>query len=104
MESIFYVILWYGIRYLDHNCRDVGYFIYKYFDEATIRDDKYFCGQFKGDAVKTGQITIPGAGQQLKFLRPSDDGAAAAHPFGVVINDFLRLIQSRYNLLPPDPI
>ncbi|KAI0762371.1 hypothetical protein C8Q74DRAFT_1184099, partial [Fomes fomentarius] len=66
MESWLHLLLYFAIRYLPHNCVDVGSFIHNYFDAYTEHDGEYFCGEKKHNAVTTGVIHVIGKGP-LKF-------------------------------------
>ena len=55
MESFLYVILWYAIRYLPHNCTDVGKFMYRLFDDAEKHGKHFYCGLVKAATVTSGK-------------------------------------------------
>ncbi|KAI0631769.1 hypothetical protein C8Q77DRAFT_1272678 [Trametes polyzona] len=52
MESFFYVLLYYAIRYLRSNCPDVGAFIENFFDSSSHDDGEYMCGARKKGLMK----------------------------------------------------
>ncbi|KAI0368991.1 hypothetical protein BV20DRAFT_947040 [Pilatotrama ljubarskyi] len=60
MESFFHLLLYVAIRYLPHNCTDVGDFMHRYFDgfmEDRV-DQEYFCGETKYNAMSKGELTV----------------------------------------------
>ncbi|KAI0641693.1 hypothetical protein C8Q79DRAFT_287183 [Trametes meyenii] len=53
LESFFHVTLYYAVRYLRSNCRDVGAFIEAFFDSYNVtQDNKYECGTKKLQVMK----------------------------------------------------
>ncbi|EIW54459.1 uncharacterized protein TRAVEDRAFT_88212, partial [Trametes versicolor FP-101664 SS1] len=57
LESFFHALLWFAIRWLPHNCRDVGRFVYNYFDTGRTDNDKdYYCGAVKHDTLLCGKL------------------------------------------------
>ncbi|KAI1791218.1 hypothetical protein LXA43DRAFT_446977 [Ganoderma leucocontextum] len=72
MESFFHLLLFYAIRYLPHNCNDVGMFMEEYFDGFTKENGQYFCGLAKWGAVTSGCITLPMKSEKLAFYLPSE--------------------------------
>ncbi len=72
MESFFHLLLFYAIRYLPHNCKDVGMFMEEYFDGFTKENGQYFCGLAKWGAVTSGSITLPNQAVKLAFYLPSE--------------------------------
>ncbi|KAI0368967.1 hypothetical protein BV20DRAFT_1113866 [Pilatotrama ljubarskyi] len=68
-ESMFHAMLWCAIRYLPHNCSNVGEFMNSYFDEGVTLDHMvYMCGEAKSKAITIGELTIIGR-VPLVFLR-----------------------------------
>ncbi|KAI0359590.1 hypothetical protein OH77DRAFT_1395667, partial [Trametes cingulata] len=47
MESFFHLLLYFAIRYLPHNCGDVGRFMDSYFDGHELEDGVYYGGEKK---------------------------------------------------------
>ena len=74
LESFFYVILYYAVRYLDSNIddKDVGNWIHHFFDVYDVRGDTYVCGQVKLNAIKRGELAIS-PDEDLKFESPMDN-------------------------------
>ncbi|KAI0767096.1 hypothetical protein C8Q74DRAFT_1369944 [Fomes fomentarius] len=68
MESWLHLLLYFAIRYLPHNCDDVGSFINDYFDGYVERNGQYSCGRTKWSSVVQGVIDTDGNGP-LKFFR-----------------------------------
>ncbi|KAI0631793.1 hypothetical protein C8Q77DRAFT_1272687 [Trametes polyzona] len=61
LESFVHVLLYYGVRYLRSNCKDVGAFIEDYFDSHHYTNGKYLCGKKKKEVVQMGQgLTLEG--------------------------------------------
>ena len=72
LESFFYVILYYAVRYLHSNIKgDVGNWIHDFFDTYGVNDDTYVCGQVKLNAIENGKLLVS-AGKTLKFNSPMD--------------------------------
>ncbi|KAI0644465.1 hypothetical protein C8Q79DRAFT_1011511 [Trametes meyenii] len=112
LESFFHVLLFFAIRFLHHNCVNVGSFMYDYFDDYKARDGKYKCGHLKQLCMKNGAITLQnGTSEQdpdvsLTFHWPSlqsttglEATALPLHPLNVIFSTILEWIQSRYALI-----
>ncbi len=80
MESFFHLLLFYAIRYLPHNCKDVGMFVNEYFDGYTKTDGQYFCGSAKWAAMIGGRISLHNNAGPLTFYLPvePDNNSAAS--------------------------
>ncbi len=105
MEAFFHVLLFYVIRFLPHNCRNVEQFVHDYFDgfQSGIAWGQYYCGVTKQAAVIGGKIRLPG-GADLEIYRPSQvpivtHSEADRHPISLILNALLRLFEARYTLL-----
>ncbi|TFK80040.1 hypothetical protein K466DRAFT_605668 [Polyporus arcularius HHB13444] len=105
MEAFFHVLLFYVIRFLPHNCRNVEQFVHDYFDgfQSGIAWGQYYCGVTKQAAVIGGKIRLPG-GANLEIYRPSQvpivtHSEADRHPISLILNALLRLFEARYTLL-----
>lgn len=72
MESFFHLLLFYAIRYLPHNCKDVGMFMEEYFDGFTKENGQYFCGLAKSRAMTSGSITLSNQDAKLVFYLPPE--------------------------------
>ncbi|OSD00272.1 hypothetical protein PYCCODRAFT_1469602 [Trametes coccinea BRFM310] len=66
MESFFHLLLYYAIRFLPHNCPNVGDFMDQYFDGQREENGVYYGGVLKLSAMRTGALTVFG-GDALKF-------------------------------------
>ena len=66
MESLFHLLLYQAIRYLPHNCFDVGRFIEEYFDGYAELNGTYIVGKEKMNAMRSGIVTTP-ASEPLVF-------------------------------------
>ncbi|KAH9889438.1 hypothetical protein C8Q73DRAFT_667917 [Cubamyces lactineus] len=65
MESLFHLLLYQAIRYLPHNCYNVGMFIDSYFDGYLEERGVYLGGEKKMATVKHGTLTT--GNNDLKF-------------------------------------
>ncbi|KAI0767090.1 hypothetical protein C8Q74DRAFT_1204009 [Fomes fomentarius] len=127
MESWLHLLLYFAIRYLPHNCDDVGSFINDYFDGYVERNGQYSCGRTKWTSVVEGVIDTDGNGP-LKFFRStpppppapprtvdrmgsSSNGTSQAdkaaafqndpkneHPITMIINELLQAVRAYYAL------
>ncbi|KAH9889454.1 hypothetical protein C8Q73DRAFT_838591 [Cubamyces lactineus] len=69
LESFLYVLIWCAIRYLPHNCPDVGHFMYYFFDDSeTTNYQEYSCGLLKRLAVEAGYL-LTSMQKRVVFLR-----------------------------------
>ncbi|KAI0696690.1 hypothetical protein C8T65DRAFT_832745 [Cerioporus squamosus] len=62
VEAFFHILLFYVIRFLPHNCPDVGQFVHDYFDgfQLGVGLGEYYCGQHKQMAVMSSRIMLSG--------------------------------------------
>ena len=74
LESFFYVILYYAVRYLRSNIprENVGDWIHYFFDTYGVSGDTYVCGQVKLNAIKHGELVVT-PDELLKFGSPMDN-------------------------------
>ncbi|KAI0653518.1 hypothetical protein C8Q70DRAFT_601768 [Cubamyces menziesii] len=69
LESFLYVLIWCAIRYLPHNCTDVGHFVYYFFDHGeTTNHQEYSCGLLKRLAIEAGYL-LTNMQKRVIFLR-----------------------------------
>ncbi|KAH9889452.1 hypothetical protein C8Q73DRAFT_159471 [Cubamyces lactineus] len=69
LESFLYVLVWCAIRYLPHNCPDVGHFMYYFFDHGeTTNHKEYTCGLLKRLAISEGYL-MTNTQKPITFLR-----------------------------------
>ena len=74
LEAFFHVLLFYAVRFLLHNCKDVAQFVEDYFHDYRVTVEGMFrCGRDKQTAMRSG--VIDAGGGKLVFYRPaqSDD-------------------------------
>ncbi|OBZ74091.1 hypothetical protein A0H81_06327 [Grifola frondosa] len=91
LESFFYVLVYYGVRYLNHNYEDVGGFFNCFFDSHTYNNGEYACGQSKLRAMEGGTIDVTGK-EKLRFTgTPSQP-----HPLNTLIDTMLSWFQHHY--------
>ncbi|OSD00249.1 hypothetical protein PYCCODRAFT_1469576 [Trametes coccinea BRFM310] len=57
MESFFHLILYFAIRFLPHNCENVGEFMDAYFDGHLQANGRYYGGKEKLAAMLEGRVT-----------------------------------------------
>ena len=84
LEAFFYVLLYYGVRYLPSNIDDsgVGNWISTFFDTYGVQGDHYVCGDSKLSALTTGTLVVSASKNTSKYVQ--FDG-----PFDGVIKDLL---------------
>lgn len=82
LESFFNVLLHCSLRYLPHNCDDVGYFVYQYFDERVPMGQgaKEYTSSILKALVIRGGVLVNTANDPIVFLRaPPSAPAATVH-------------------------
>ena len=84
LEAFFYVLLYYGVRYLRSNIHDsgVGTWISTFFDTYGVQDDAYICGNEKLIAMNTGRLGVSSTKNARKYVEFEG-------PFDGVIKDLL---------------
>ncbi|KAI0688167.1 hypothetical protein C8T65DRAFT_835052 [Cerioporus squamosus] len=113
VEAFFHILLFYVIRFLPHNCPDVGQFVHDYFDgfQLGVGLGEYYCGQHKQMAVMSSRIMLSG-GMKLDIYRLSyipivnRSLKEGRHPIALVFDALLKLFEARYTLLtsPTRPV
>ncbi|KAI0653516.1 hypothetical protein C8Q70DRAFT_1091432 [Cubamyces menziesii] len=109
LESFLYVLIWCAIRYLPHDCPDVGHFMYSFFDHGeTTNHKEYTCGLLKRLAISDGYL-MTNTQRPITFLceplHTSVDkpmarvGSAPAHLPPILPSD--ALLTSKSSPLPP---
>ncbi|KAI9062415.1 hypothetical protein FKP32DRAFT_844644 [Trametes sanguinea] len=78
MESFFHLMLYYAIRFLPHNCANVGEFMDQYFDGHHQENGVYYGGDKKMNAMTSGQLTIFGQ-HTLEFYTAEKDAQPKAN-------------------------
>ncbi|KAI0629405.1 hypothetical protein C8Q77DRAFT_1273719 [Trametes polyzona] len=58
MESFFHILLYLAIRYLPHDCRNVGLFMDQYFDGHLEIDGEYLGGDLKWNTMRNGELAF----------------------------------------------
>ncbi|KAI0333045.1 hypothetical protein GY45DRAFT_1368798 [Cubamyces sp. BRFM 1775] len=66
IESLFHLLLYHAIRFLPHNCSDVGAFMDAYFDGHAKQDGLWYGGEKKLESMRNGRLLTP-IGQALYF-------------------------------------
>ncbi|KAL7277771.1 LOW QUALITY PROTEIN: hypothetical protein ACG7TL_008714 [Trametes sanguinea] len=69
MESFFHLILYFALRFLPHNCKNVGEYMEIYFDGHQQYDGIYIGGKEKLVSMQSGRLTTS-RGTSLKFFVP----------------------------------
>ncbi|KAH9889936.1 hypothetical protein C8Q73DRAFT_736428 [Cubamyces lactineus] len=83
LEAFFHVLLYYAVRYLDSNCKDVPAYMELYFEAYRILDGRYRCGSLKTSTLRSGELYISEATRSvLRF------GSALDHIFRTVLGWF----------------
>ncbi|KAJ2972400.1 hypothetical protein NUW54_g12276 [Trametes sanguinea] len=116
MESFLHLMLYYAIRFLPHNCRNVGKFMDDYFDGQLEEDGVYYGGEKKLNAMTEGKLSTHGTSLTFYKLKPPTPGNAKSassstpqdnqptatrfdpHPINAVFSDFLARIEAHYKL------
>ncbi|KAH9889432.1 hypothetical protein C8Q73DRAFT_654349 [Cubamyces lactineus] len=81
MESLFHLLLYQAIKYLPHNCFDVGRFIEEYFDGYEELNGTYIVGKEKMNAMRSGVVTTPASEPLVFYLsEPNPPEIAPAKP------------------------
>ncbi|KAI0947748.1 hypothetical protein AcW1_009430 [Taiwanofungus camphoratus] len=82
LESFFHVLFYAAVRYLRHNCTDIGAFI-----------------KSKWQAMRHGETSAGKQGIPPRFL---DDEDSHKHPLNGLLSKLLYLLRARYNVLASD--
>ncbi|OSD00271.1 hypothetical protein PYCCODRAFT_1414665 [Trametes coccinea BRFM310] len=118
MESFLHLMLYYAIRFLPHNCRNVGKFMDEYFDGQLEEDGVYYGGEKKLNAMTGGKLTTHGTSltfykptpptpqdvsRERSLVRPESPIQSTTirrdpHPINGVFVDFLARIEAHYKL------
>ncbi|CDO77506.1 hypothetical protein BN946_scf184912.g5 [Trametes cinnabarina] len=83
IESFFHLLLYFAIRYLPHNCDNVGDFMDRYFDGYREVNGEYYGGEKKLLCMKLGLLTTPGA-IPLEFYIPKQNAQPADSQAGAL--------------------
>lgn len=100
LESFFHALLYMAIRFFPHNCKNVGAFIYDYFEDyLQLSNKEYRCGPAKKKAINDGYIDLlnqrVGSYERLVFSLPESN---TPHPINEVITDLLSWFSAYYRL------
>ncbi|RPD57722.1 hypothetical protein L226DRAFT_490916 [Lentinus tigrinus ALCF2SS1-7] len=117
LEAFVHVLLYYAIRFLRHNCKDVGEFIRSYFRGYVKDGGDYFCGLAKREAMGIGRINLAGDKKLVFYYSdvaaddasaPTDHPSSSAvedkdalkqHPLTQLLDALLQCFKARYALL-----
>ncbi|KAI0662158.1 hypothetical protein C8Q70DRAFT_910159 [Cubamyces menziesii] len=68
LEAFFNVLLYYAVRYVRSDCKDVPHYIEFYFEAFQIVQGRYQCGNLKNLTISSGNLyTSEGAHSTLRF-------------------------------------
>lgn len=82
LESLFHVLLYCSMRWIPHNCADVGAFMYKYFDEGVPVDQEhkeYAASLLKRLVFASGELIAPN-NARIVFLKAPQRAILAFFP------------------------
>ncbi|KAI0739891.1 hypothetical protein C8Q80DRAFT_1200859 [Daedaleopsis nitida] len=73
LESFFYVLLYYAVRYLKSNCNGltIANYLDQFFDQYSIDDQGFVCGTLKHSTIKNGELLVT-PDKELLFHGPMD--------------------------------
>ena len=118
LESFFYILLYFAIRFFRHNSENVPRYMHHYFDGFEGDEGEYFCGIAKRETMTAGMILVED-GEQLNFDVPPDAFADCqaghagipsssanpdislntTHPLNTLVDALLVIFKARYALL-----
>ncbi|KAI0641114.1 hypothetical protein C8Q79DRAFT_991709 [Trametes meyenii] len=105
LESFFHVLLYFSVRFLRHNCSDVGAFMHDYFDGYRVWGGTYLGGYMKLSCVISHICLEVGDGDKiptktLTFYGPplADPQAIPSHPLNYIIYTILEWLESDYRI------
>ncbi|KAI0629398.1 hypothetical protein C8Q77DRAFT_1065661, partial [Trametes polyzona] len=79
MESFFHILLYLAIRYLPHNCSNIGGFMDAYFDGYHKENGEYFGGVVKMNTMRNGELSSADAPITFYVIeKPADPLAQAS--------------------------
>lgn len=97
LESLLYVILWHSIRYLPHNCPNIGPLMFRLFDDSDRYMDtsKHAGGVYKREVMTGG--CVPMVGDQFTDLSFHLKGAPGSyHPVNYIIAKIIAQFRPYY--------
>ena len=98
VESLFYIVVYNGVRYFRSSVKDPGAFLMSFFDSFSLENSQYKCGVTKMSAMANGTIKV--GTQPLMFFRDSMElRREDPHPFDVVLEKMMPIFKARYDLL-----
>ncbi|OBZ73898.1 hypothetical protein A0H81_06301 [Grifola frondosa] len=94
LESFFYVLLYYAVRYLKHNSKDVASFMLAFFDSYSFTNGEYGCGFAKRAAIRLGELSWSD-NREIVF---AGEGSHR-HPLNDLISTMLPWFRGRYQMM-----
>ncbi|OBZ73899.1 hypothetical protein A0H81_06300 [Grifola frondosa] len=94
LESFFYVLVYYGVRYLKHNSKDVASFMLDFFDSYSFSNGEYSCGSTKRSAIHHGELKWP----DCRDVFFTGEGSHP-HPLNDLIATMSPWFQRRYRMI-----
>ncbi|KAJ8453464.1 hypothetical protein ONZ51_g13584 [Trametes cubensis] len=89
LEAFFHVLLYYAVRYIKSNCKDVPAYMELYFEAYRIYGGRYRCGSLKTFTITTGELhTSESTRSVIRF------GSALDHIFRTI----LRWLKAHYDV------
>lgn len=97
LESFFHVILYNGLRYLQHNCTNVSRYMHEFFDQFDYVDGEYRSSIRKYFAMTSGRIDVSGR-HPLVFK----SHLTQTHPLNDLLDRLLSWFYARYEVARAD--
>ncbi|OBZ73892.1 hypothetical protein A0H81_06308 [Grifola frondosa] len=94
LESFFYVLVYYSVRYLKHNSKDVASFMLDVFDSYSFSNGEYSCGNGKRRLLENAVLRWP-ENRDVVFTGEGSN----PHPLNDLIATMLPWFQGRYRLM-----
>ncbi|OBZ74000.1 hypothetical protein A0H81_06312 [Grifola frondosa] len=94
LESFFYVLVYYGVRYLKHNSEDVASFMLAFFERCSFSNGEYSCGLDKRLAIHSGKLKWT---DNRKIVFKGE--GSRRHPLNHLIATMLPWFQGRYHMM-----
>lgn len=95
LESFLHVLLYEGIRYLKHNCRDVGAYMAAFFDGAAFSDGQWVVGEMKSKTMQSGEFTLLGESRPFIFTPVKGQ---KSHPINTIVATALSWFKAYYKI------
>ncbi|KAI0806732.1 hypothetical protein C8Q74DRAFT_10809 [Fomes fomentarius] len=99
IESLFYLVIYDGVRYLRSSVVEVKEFLNLFFDSYTVMNGRYQCGVYKQLAMTIGALVYHGGA--ISFFRSplSSTVEYADHPLNDMVVRMMEVFKARYETL-----